>query len=281
MKRTILTGILSLAAGLNGLMAQAQKKSAPPAAPAAQPAAQANAGPKGPTAKSKEEQAAVMALNFAQTDPDGTIKAAEDLLTKFTDTEFKEIALLMEANAYQKKGDNVKAQIFAERVLEVNPKDFQASLMVGEILVQHTRENDLDKEEKLGKAEKLLNQTIENVKTAAKPNPQLTDQQWEESRKYVIAEAHNGLGLVAMTRKKYDGAIAEFQTAVEGDPQPAYQVRLASVYQQSGKNDEAIAICDKLLADPQLHPQIKQVTQTVRALAVKAKGGPPAEVKKP
>lgn len=281
MKRTILTGILSLAAGLNGLMAQAQKKSAPPAAPAAQPAAQANAGPKGPTAKSKEEQAAVMALNFAQTDPDGTIKAAEDLLTKFTDTEFKEIALLMEANAYQKKGDNDKAQIFAERVLEVNPKDFQASLMVGEILVQHTRENDLDKEEKLGKAEKLLNQTIENVKTAAKPNPQLTDQQWEESRKYVIAEAHNGLGLVAMTRKKYDGAIAEFQTAVEGDPQPAYQVRLASVYQQSGKNDEAIAICDKLLADPQLHPQIKQVTQTVRALAVKAKGGPPAEVKKP
>lgn len=282
MKRTILAGILSLAAGLQGLTAQPQqKKSAPPAAQPAQPQAPADAGPKGPTAKSKEEQAAIMALNFAQTDPDGTIKAAEELLTKFSDTEFKEIALLMEANAYQKKGDAVKAQIYAQRVLEVNPKDFQASLMLGEILVQSTRENDLDKEEKLGNSEKYLNQTIENVKTAAKPNPQLTDAQWEDGRKYVIAEAHNGLGLVAMTRKKYDLSATEFKMAVEGDPQPAYQVRLASVYQQAGKNDDAIALCDKILADPQLHPQIKQVTQSVRAAAMKAKGAPPAEVKKP
>src|SRR5581483_11080024 len=133
-----------------------------------------------------------------------TIKAADDLLTKFADTQFKEMALLVEANAYQAKNDNDKALIYAEQVLGVNPKSFQAELMIGEILAGRTRENDLDKEEKLGKAEKNLKDAIANVNAAAKPNPQLTDAQWDEGKKYVTAQAHNGLGMVALVRKKYD-----------------------------------------------------------------------------
>ena len=157
MKRMILTGMLALATGFIGLTAQTQSQ--PQGQPQAQPPGQPQA--KIPTAKSKEEQAAVFALNSAQSDPDATIKAAEELMTKFADTEFKELALLMEARAYQMKGDADRAQIFGERVLEVNPKNFQAMLMVGESLVQHTRENDLDKEEKLGKSERYLNQARE------------------------------------------------------------------------------------------------------------------------
>src|SRR5436190_271749 len=122
MKRLILTGTLALAAGLT-LMAQ----------PAAQPA--------GPAPKSKAEAEAMQ----AQGNPDATIKAADDLLTKFADTQFKEMALLVEANAYQAKNDNVKALIYAEQVVGVNPKSFQAELMIGEILAGQTRENDLDK----------------------------------------------------------------------------------------------------------------------------------------
>ena len=80
-----------------------------------------------------------MALIQAQGNPDATIKAADDLLTKYADTTFKETALLQEANAYQQKGDADKAQIYGERVLEVNPKNFQAQLMLGELLGQPTR----------------------------------------------------------------------------------------------------------------------------------------------
>ena len=64
--------------------------------------------------KSQAEAEAVQALGRAA-DPDATIAAAENLLAKFADTEFKDLALLMEANAYQQKGDPAKAQIFAER----------------------------------------------------------------------------------------------------------------------------------------------------------------------
>jgi tetratricopeptide (TPR) repeat protein len=183
---------------------------------------------------------------------------------------FKETALLFEANAYQQKGDLDKAQVYGEQVLAANPKNFQVTNMLGTMIVQRTRENDLDKEERLSKAEKYFNMTIDNLKTAAKPNPQLSDAQWEEGKKYLIADAHNGLGMVALARKKYDAAAGEFKQAAEGAPdEPTYQVRLASALQQAGKNDEAVAICDKVLANPNLHPQIKSVAQNIKAAAAK------------
>jgi tetratricopeptide (TPR) repeat protein len=251
MKPTMLTGILAAAAAAASLMAQA----------------------KPPTVKSQKELDAVKAMfSAAQASPDQTITAAESLITGFADTEFKETALYFEARAYQQKSDMVKAQVYAERVLEINPKNYQTTLMLGEVIAQSTRENDLDKEEKLSKAEKYLTGTIENLKSAPKPNPQMSDKDWDDARQQMTAEAHSGIGLCALTRKKFDVAGAEFKTAADLDPQPAYLVREASALQSSGKNDEAIAICDKILADAQLHPSIKQVAQNVRAAAIKAGG---------
>jgi tetratricopeptide (TPR) repeat protein len=271
MRRLILTGILALATGFTALMAQPQKKGDAPAqaAPPAQPAGQAK--PTGPAPKSAAEAQALQLLMQSQGNPDAVIKAGDDLLTKFADTDFKELALLTMSNAYQQKGDNDKAQIYAERILEVNPKSFQAQLMIGELLAGRTRENDLDKEEKLTKAETNLTAAITNVNAASKPNPQLTDAQWDEGKKYVVAQAHNGLGMVALVRKKYDVAITEFKTAADTDPQPAYMVRLASAYESAGKHDEAIAMVDKVLADPQLHPQIKQVATNIKNVATNNK----------
>jgi tetratricopeptide (TPR) repeat protein len=259
MKRMIFTGILALAAGAAALMAQQA------AAPAA----------KGPAPKSKGEAEALQALFTAQQAQnwDGVIAGAENLITKYTESDFKEIATYLEAAAYQQKNDWIKADIFAERVLEINPKNIQATLMVGELLAKHTRENDLDRDEKLTKAEKQLNATIENVKNGGKPNPQITDAQWAESQKFMIAEAEDDLGLCELTRKSYEKAVVHFKAAADGDPQPSYSAQLASALQSSGKNDEAIAICDKLLADPQLHPAIKQVATNVKNAAIQAKGG--------
>jgi tetratricopeptide (TPR) repeat protein len=271
MKSIILTAILLMAAGVPALMAQGkQAQSAKPGEKGAPPAQQQQQQPQlVPGTKSPGESQAVIALFQAQSqqNQDGVIKAADELLSKYADTTFKESALLAEAQAYQQKGDYDKAQIFNEQALEVNPKSFQATLALGEMLAQRTRENDLDKEEKLSKADKYLNGTIDSLKTAAKPNPQLPDAQWEEIKKFMTAQAHNDLGMVALTRKKYDTAVTEFKTAIEGDAQPAYQVRLAMAYQQSGNSQEAIAICDKLLADQQLHPQIRQVATQIKNAA--------------
>jgi tetratricopeptide (TPR) repeat protein len=252
MKKSILAGVLIAAAGASGLMAQ-------------------GAAPKQPTPKNQAEVQAIQALFAAQGNPDATIKAADDLMTKFADTEFKELALYMQAEAYQQKKDPTKAQVVAEQALAVNPKSYQASILLAELITQGTRENDLDREEKLTKAEKYAKDAIANVKDAPKPNPQLADAQWDEFKKGISARAHSAIGLGDLTRKKYADAAAEFKAAAEDDPQPAYLVREASALQSSGKNEEAAAICDKLLADPNLHPQIKQVATQIKAQATAKK----------
>ena len=76
-----------------------------------------------------------------------------------------------------------------------------------------------------------------------------------------------------MARKKWDAAITNLQAAIEADPQPAYFVWLANSQQQMGKNDDAIATCDKLLAQPNLAAVFKQAATAIRVQAVKAKGG--------
>jgi tetratricopeptide (TPR) repeat protein len=266
MKRMILTGLAVLTAGLSGLMAQQ---------PAAAPAAPAPA--KVPTTKSPAEANAVKAIGTTS-DPDAVIKAAEDLMSKFADTEYKEYALTMEARAYQQKGDSVNAQVFGERVLQINPKNAMMELLVGEVIAPSIKEHDLDRDQEAGKASKLFNDAIENIKASPKPNPQLTDKDWADAQQYTIAQAHNDLGVLAQVQikwsstVKWDDVIKEYKLAVDGDPeQDAYATRLANAYAGAGKNEEAIALCDKLLAKPNLHPRIKQVVTQIRAQAVAAK----------
>jgi len=261
MKRSIRTAAIMAAIGVTALMGQQGKK--------------------GPAPKSQNELKAVQAVFSAsqQNNPDGVITAAEELLSKFKDTEFKDTVLMMEAQSYQQKGDKDKETIYAERALAANPNNFQAALMLADVTVQGTREHDLDRDEKLAKAEKYANQAITSVTAAEKPNPQLSDQQWADFKKDTIAQAHDALGMSAIDRKDYDKAISELKMAAEGaaHPEPAYQVRLASAYQSAGKNDEAIALAEKVMNDSQAPQQIRSVAQSVRASAVMAKnGGKPA-----
>ena len=215
-----------------------------------------------------------------QNNPDGIITAAEDLLAKFKDTDYKDTVLVQEAQAYQQKGDKDKAQIYAERALAANPNNYQAALMLADLTVQGTREHDLDLNDKLARADKYANQAITSVTAAEKPNnPQVTDQMWADFKKDMIAQAHDALGMSAIDRKDWDKAISELKMETEGaaHPEPAYQVRLASAYQSAGKYDEAIAAAEKIMNDSQVPQQIRSVAQAVRAGALTAKnGGKPA-----
>ena len=259
MKRIVIAGMLALCIALPGLMAQGKQQ---------------NRAAKGP---SKAEAQAYNAMVTA-TDPDTRIKLADDFITKYADTQFKDVAFFVTADAYRQKGDSVKQQIYAEKTLEVNPTHYGAMLMLADAIVRQTQEHDLDRDEKLGNVQKYANQAIEVLKTASKPNSQTPDQDWENYKKDEIAEAHNDLGMAGMIAKKYDVAIAEFQTAIDTTaiPQPAYEIRLASVYRDSGKNDEAIALCDKIGTEANTPAQIKQIAQSIRNAAVKAKSGPAA-----
>jgi tetratricopeptide (TPR) repeat protein len=243
----ILTGIWVLAIAADVLMAQ-------------------------PKPKSQDELKALQEM-FNATTPDARIAAAENVVTKFADTEFKSIAFFFEAASYEQKGDYPNAVTFAERAVDADPKNYQAMVLLARQIAQHTHEFDLDREEKLAKVDKYAKSALELLKDAPKPNPQLSDEQWAGAKKEYASEVHEALGTAAMARKKPDVAVTEFKIALDDldKPDPATMVRLGIAYSQDGKYDDAIAQFDKVMAMADAPAQIKQYAQAERVRALQKK----------
>jgi tetratricopeptide (TPR) repeat protein len=147
-------------------------------------------------------------------------------------------------------------------------------LMIAGGIAKRARENDLDLNEKLTRSDKFAKQALETLKDAPKPNPGIPDDQWNAAKKDYASQAHEAFALANVLRKKYDPAIAEYKEAVEGaaTPDPTTMVRMGQCYNLAGKPDDAIAILDKVMALPNLHPQIRQFAQAERVRAIQAKG---------
>jgi len=227
----------------------------------------------GQKVKSKAEGEAVNAVLTATT-PDQRIAAADNLLSKYKDTEFKSVALQMAGEAYSQKGDGPNAIVYGNRAIEADPKNFQALLLVSSQMARMTKEFDLDKDEKLKRATKLANDAIAAIGAAAKPNPQLTDDQWAGIKKDLISESHETLGIIATVDKKWDAAITEYKAAIDAAASPSYtaMVRLMSVYNNAKKYDDASALADKLIATPGAPDNLKKIAQDEKARAAKGKG---------
>jgi tetratricopeptide (TPR) repeat protein len=223
--------------------------------------------------KSKGEQKAVQDLLQGQT-PDDKIKAADALVTAFPTTDYKPFALEIEAEAYQGKGDNIKAINYAEQALTADPKWFDADNLLANVIAATTRDTDLDKDDKLAKAEKYAHDSLDTLGTIAKPAlwSNLTDDQWAKLKAGSEASAYQALGMIALVRKKNDEAIANFQKGLAASPDPLLMIRLGRVYLAEKKNDEAITWYDKVINDAEAPAQYKSIAQSDKARAVAAKG---------
>lgn len=225
-----------------------------------------------PQIKSQKELEAIQKILQAPDDR-SRIKAAEELIQNFADSEFKGFALQMATLSAQQLNDYEQMMVYGERTLEVDPNNFAVMLMMASAMAQRTRKFDLDKEEKLQRATDLVNKAMGILENAPRPNPQVSDQQWEAAKRDFRAQGYEALGLVALAREDYPKAIEWFKKAIDTgvSPNPATKLRLAAAYNMVGNHDEAIATLDDVLADPQLHPQLREIAQNERLRAVQLK----------
>lgn len=219
--------------------------------------------------KSQKEVDALMAIQNAPT-VDERMKKAEDFVKNFADSDFRARVLLVAAESARQKGDSAKLEFFMEKAIELDPKCYACYAILAGDIAQHTREFDLDKEEKLARAEKLTKLALE-VLAGPKPIAALTDAQWEMEKKNTGSQAHENLGIIAAVRKKHDVAIAEFKISLEAAAESATSVRLAQSYVAAGKPDEALAILNPLLAQADLNPVVKQHATLEKQKAEQAK----------
>ena len=232
--------------------------------------------------KSKGELEVLQQLLGAQ-DPDSRIKAAETLLSKYADTDYKGLALYIEAMSYQQKNDYDKMVVYGEQAIQADPKQYAAMLMLAQGIAQRTREFDLDREEKLSRAEKYAKDAMELIKDAPKPNPQITDDQWAQAKKEYLAQAHEALGYAAKARKNNDAAISELKQSLDLSPTPVAMVQLAVIYDVVKRPDDALPLLEKVMAMTDAPASVRQYAQAekVRATQLKSGGSAPAATTAP
>lgn len=238
------------------------------------PSASAPAAPKkvvktGPGPKTQAEQQAIQALLQAQM-PDDVIKAAEDVVTKFPSSDFKSFALEREGEAYQQKNDNAKAIVYGEQALEADPMNFDADNLLANVLAATTRETDLDKDEKLAKADKYSHDCLTTLEG---PKPWMyAEAQWPKVKAAATSQAYQALGNAALVKKKTDEAVADFEKGIEANPDPILMIRVGRALLAAKKPDEAITWFDKAINAPDVAPQIKNIAQNDKTRAQQSKG---------
>ena len=259
--------------------------------------AQPQPQPKQPRVRSPKEGQAIQAISISYQagDFDGAIKAAEELLNSFADTEFKGFALQMEVLAYQQKDDFEKMLLVGERALEVDGDNVVVLITLAQAIPQRTREFDLDKEEKLGKADKFARKAQTLIPNLPKHNPQISDEDWGSYKRGAMAQAHESVGMVAFVRKDYAGAEKSFRTAAEVSPQVDANIffRLGMALSAQNKADDAIQALDKAIAAGGVQVGGKDLAKEQKAALEKAKAAgakpaapaapaaPPVEIKRP
>jgi tetratricopeptide (TPR) repeat protein len=222
--------------------------------------------PKGKTVSAKEA-AAIKKISDAKT-PDERIAAVDSLITGFPDTTFKGAALYEAAEAADQKRDYAKAVSYGDLSIEADPKAgtaMNAMLLVAGELAQHTPKYSLTKEEDLGKSEKYVTQALAMLPTITKPEGvKISDADWEAFKKDKNSEAHRDLGLIATARQKWDVAVTEFKLAVDNasTPDSVVMARLGNAYNENKQYAEAKAVLQKVVAFPNLDPNVKAFAES-------------------
>ncbi len=237
-----------------------------------QVAAQAKAA--GPGPKTKAEAAAVSDLLKAiAAGPAQTVEAADNLVTKFPKSDYKSFALYQEADAYQQKGDMAKAQVFAEQALAADPKNYDADVLIANVVAMSTKDSDFDKEDKLKQVDKYAHEALEMVD--GPPGPDLfvmTADIRTRKKNEAISKAWQALGTAALVRKNVNEAVEDFEKGVEANPDPYLIIRAGRALIAAKKYDDAITYYDKVLNSADADAQAKQIATSDKARATAAKG---------
>lgn len=195
-----------------------------PAAPSTsqtgqQAPADQNAPPAAPKADPAEEAAYKAFYDAGNGAPDARIQLGTDFLQKFPASRYVESVSAGLVQAYYDKKDWKSFYVYADKTLAVNPDNVTVLTIVGWVIPHNIDPNDPEAQKNLDKAEHDEKHAIEVIGTLPKP-PNMTDEQFTQSKAVLLSEAHSGLGLVYFRRQESSESVSELKQATEGNASP-------------------------------------------------------------
>ena len=248
MKRAaMMLGVLAIAAfAVAQQQTPAQQKQ--PAGAAQQGAPVTPPGKRPPQAKTQPEFDAYNAAIANQKDAAAMEKAADDFATKFPDSELRVLLFKAAMRAYQNANNGDKMLEEAQKLLKVDPDDPEALIASAEVTTEHTRDTDLDKDQRFAKATKDAQHALETIDTDVPMPANIPQAQIDAYKGLLRSSAYSILGTIQYDQEKYVDAEGYFRKSIDAypaQPDPVVVLRLALALDKQGKYPDALTQANK------------------------------------
>ena len=263
----------------------AQQQSTQPDAPKTQaPATQAPAppaapsGPKVPQAKSQEEFKAYQGV-MNQKDPVAMDNAANEFATKYPDSELREPIYQQLCTIYDSAGASDKAVELARKTLKINPNNAVALVTLSGNLAEHTKENDLDRNERLDEAITSAKKALGLIPDMSLP-ANYTPEQVVQIRDMLLSWAYDALGMASYMKQEFPAAEEAFTKSAELQkmrPNPVTYLRLSLAQDKQAKYTAALASIDQCLASAQKESPVENLAKQEKERLTKLTAAAPKQ----
>lgn len=192
----------------------------PPAGQAAGQGAGQTAAPQGkrpPKINSQEEYAAYQAA-VKVADPAECEKAANDFAAKYPASEVRTIVYKAAMLRYQQANNEAKAVEIAKKVLAIDPDDPEALVAVALADVDQTKDDSLDKDERLAAAKKGAERALVTVETDV-PTTGYPEEQLKNYKNFIRSQAYFVIGMCAYKASNWPEAEGNLRKSIDALPQ--------------------------------------------------------------
>jgi tetratricopeptide (TPR) repeat protein len=206
----------------------------PPAAPA---------GKRPLQAKTQPEYEAYNAAHGQMNDAAAMEKAANDFATKFPDSELRVLLYRDAMHAYQRANNGEKMMAMAREVSKLDPDDPEAMVAIAEVLMETTKDSDLDRDQKLAEAAKLAQHALETVDTGMSIPAGNSPEQVDLFKRALRSSAYEIIGNTQYTKENFKDSEDSYRKSIDAFPARTDAVtvlRLALSLDKQGKYPEAL-----------------------------------------
>lgn len=192
----------------------------PPAGQApAQGAGQAAApqGKRPPKVNSQEEYTAYKAA-VAIADAAGAEKAADDFAAKYPASELRPLVYKAVMQRYQSGNNGDKMVEMAKKVLTIDPDDPEALVSVAQVETEQTKDDSLDKDQRLAGAKKNAERALVTVDTDV-PTAGYPEEQLKNYKSFIRSQAYFVIGTAAFKASNWPEAEANLRKSIDALPQ--------------------------------------------------------------
>ena len=205
-----------------------------------------------PQFKSQEELDSFMKVQTAATVPDRA-SAGAAFVASYPQSEAVGLASYITMLSYQQMNDFENMLLYGDMVLQTDPAPgikVGTLISLANAIPTRTQKYDLDKEEKLSRAEDYAKEAMILIPTLVKMDPNMGDDEWLATKMEFMSQCHEAVGTASLKREDFAAAVTALEKALDMAPNPVpfTMYNLATALKGLGKTEEAGAMADRCIA---------------------------------